>query len=319
MVMLISWIMIWPSAVMMDCSFSSSIWGLLALFSPCISGNVWTSCWCETTYMVYQGQYPLMSGPEPCQENLFCRFSLYVDSCCVGREQPASRSAPASVSSASVGEAQARQRAALIFDRVIFSPLPCAQQELDLLGALRPFVLLDGVRQVQGAQVGLLRRSQLLDKICVFLVHLCAPVRCFLQGKLSLKLGCIEQVVPLPIQVCLDCSLLRRDIAWPDRIAFLVNAILIVERRFSKLSLDLCINRQLGALERQLCIEDLRIGVIVHDRARDTLDILFDNAKRIGGVDKPLLALFSGLAARERNVHVHQQRAVSGLVHLFCF
>src|SRR6266566_1280704 len=112
--------MIWPSAVMMDCSFSSSICGLLALFSPCISGNVWISCWCETTYMVYQGQYPLMSGPEPCQENLFCRFSLYVDSCCVGREQPASASAPASVSSASV------------FDRVIFSPLPCAQQELDL-------------------------------------------------------------------------------------------------------------------------------------------------------------------------------------------
>src|SRR2546422_7188361 len=76
MVMLISWIMIWPSAVMMDCSFSSSICGLLALFSPCISGKVWISCWCETTYMVYQGQYPLMSGPEPCQENLFCRFSL---------------------------------------------------------------------------------------------------------------------------------------------------------------------------------------------------------------------------------------------------
>src|SRR5437870_5371699 len=305
--MLISWIMIWPSAVMMDCSFSSSIWGRLALPVPCISGKVWISCWCETTYMVYQDQYPLMSGPEPCQENLFCRFSLYVDSCCVGREQPASRSAPAKASSARV------------FDRVIFSPLPCAQQELDLLGALRPFVLLDGVRQVQGAQVGLLRRSQLLDKICVFLVHLCAPVRCFLQGKLSLKLRCVEQVVPLPIQVCLDCSLLRRDIAWPDRIAFLVNAILIVELRFSKLSLDLCIDRQLGTLERQFCIEDLRIGVIVHDRARDTLDILFDNAKRIGGVDKPLLALFGRLAAGERNVHVHQQRAVSGLVHLFCF
>src|SRR6266705_2372674 len=307
MVMLISWIMIGPSAVMMDCSFSSSICGLLALFSPCISGNVWISCWCETTYMEYQGQYPLMSGPEPCQENLFCRFSLYVDSCCVGREQPASRSAPASVSSASV------------FDRVIFSPLPCAQQELDLLGALRPFVLLDGVRQVQGAQVGLLRRSQLLDKICVFLVHLCAPVRCFLQGKLSLKLGCIEQVVPLPIQVCLDCSLLRRDIAWPDRIAFLVNAILIVELGFSKLCLNLCLDRQLGILEREFCIEDLGIGVIVHDRARDTFDILFDNAKRVCGVDKPLLALFSRLAAGERNVHVHQQRAVSGLVHLFCF
>src|SRR5438094_926255 len=191
MVMLISWIMIWPSAVMMDCSFSSSIWGILA-FSPGINGNVWISCWCETTCMVYQGQYHLMSGPGPCQENLFSRFSLY-------------------------------------------------------------------------------------------------------------------------------CSLLRRDIAWPDRIAFLVNAILIVERRFSKLSLDLCIDRQLGTLERQLCIEDLRIGVIVYDRASDTLDILFDNAKRIGGVDKPLLALFSRLAAGERNVHVHQQRAVSGLVHLFCF
>src|SRR5439155_351494 len=159
--MLISWIMIWPSAVMMDCSFSSSIWGMLALFSPCVSGKFWISCWCETTYMVYQGQYPLMSGPEPCQENLFSRFSLYVDSCCVGREQPAS--APASMSSASV------------FDRVISSPLPCAQQELDLLSALPPF----------------------------------------------------------------------------------------------------------------------GIAVIVHDRARDTLDILFDNAKRICGVDKPLLSLFS--------------------------
>src|SRR5437867_12194041 len=89
MVMLISWIMIWLSAVMMDCSFSSSIWGILA-FSPWINGNVWISCWCETTYMVYQGQYHLMSGPGPCHENLFSRFSLYVDSCCVGREQPAS-------------------------------------------------------------------------------------------------------------------------------------------------------------------------------------------------------------------------------------
>src|SRR5216117_3433823 len=157
MVMLISWIMIWPSAVMMDCSFSSSIWGMLALFSPCVSGKFWISCWCETTYMVYQGQYPLMSGPEPCQENLFSRFSLYVDSCCVGRVQPAS--APASVSSTSVGEAQARQCAALIFDRVIFSPLPCAQQELDLFSALGPFMLFDCVRHVQGAQVGLLRRS----------------------------------------------------------------------------------------------------------------------------------------------------------------
>src|SRR6266566_1437137 len=305
MVMLISWIMIWPSAVMMDCSFSSSIWGMLALFSPCVSGKFWISCWCETTYMVYQGQYPLMSGPEPCQENLFSRFSLYVDSCCVGREQPPS--AAASVSSASV------------FDRVISSPLPCAQQELDLLSALRPFVLLDCVRHVQGAQVGLLCRSQLLDKICVFPVHLCPPVRCFLQRKLPLKLRCVEQVVPLPIQVCLDCTLLWRDIAWPDRIAFLVNAILIVEQRFPKLCLDLCIDRQLDIFEREFCIEDFGIAVIVHDRARDTLDILFDNAKRICGVDKPLLALFSRLAAGERNVHVHQQRAVSGLVHLFCF
>src|SRR3989442_8957655 len=127
--MLISWIMIWPSAVMMDCSFSSSIWGRLALRSFCISGKFWITCWCETRYMVYQGQYPLMSGPGPCQENLFSRFSLYVDSCCVGREQPAN--IPTSMSSASVGEAQARakrkperaqpeeKRAALIFDRVI--------------------------------------------------------------------------------------------------------------------------------------------------------------------------------------------------------
>src|SRR5207249_749886 len=82
----------------------SSIWGVLA-FSPWINGNVWISCWCETTCMVYQGQYHLMSGPGPCQENLFSRFSLYVDSCCVGREQPAS--APANASSVSV------------FDRVI--------------------------------------------------------------------------------------------------------------------------------------------------------------------------------------------------------
>src|SRR5262245_52333759 len=167
MVMLISWIMIWPSAVMMDCSFSSSIWGMLALPSPLVSGKFWISCWCETTYMVYQGQYPRISGPGPCQENLFSRLSLYVDSCCVGREQPAS--VPASASSASV------------FDRVIFSPLPCSQQVLDLLSALRPLVLLDSVRHVQGAQVGLLRRSQRPNKICVFLVHLCAPVRCFLQ------------------------------------------------------------------------------------------------------------------------------------------
>src|SRR5437667_11752210 len=176
--MLISLIMIWPSAVMMDCSFSGSIWDRLALPVPCISGKFWISCWCETTYMLYQGQYILMSGPEPCQENLFCRFSLYVDSCCVGREQPAS--APASVSSANV------------FDRVIFSPLPCAQQELDLLRALGPFVLLDCVRHVQGAQVGLLCRSQRSDKICVFLVHLSTPVSSFLQGKLSLKLRCVE-------------------------------------------------------------------------------------------------------------------------------
>src|SRR5437899_12777092 len=85
MVMLISWIMIWPSAVMMDCSFSSSIWGILA-FSPWINGNVWISCWCETTCMVYQGQYHLMSGRGPCQETLFFRFSLYADSFCFGRE-----------------------------------------------------------------------------------------------------------------------------------------------------------------------------------------------------------------------------------------
>src|SRR5437764_11238696 len=179
MVMLISWIMIWPSAVMMDCSFSSSIWGMLALFSPCVSGKFWISCWCETTYMVYQGQYPLMSGPGPCQENLFSRFSLYVDSCCVGREHPAS--APASVSSASV------------FDRVIVSPLPRAQQELDLLSALRPLVLLDCVRHIQGAQVGLLGRSQLPDKVCIFPVHFCSPVRGFLQRKLSFKFRCVQQ------------------------------------------------------------------------------------------------------------------------------
>src|SRR5205809_7037644 len=104
MVMLISWIMIWPSAVMMDCSFSSSIWGILA-FSPWINGKVWISCWCETTFMVYQAQYHLMSGPGPCHENLFTRFSLYEDSCCVGREQRAS--APANASRVSV------------FDRVI--------------------------------------------------------------------------------------------------------------------------------------------------------------------------------------------------------
>src|SRR5260370_30198059 len=149
--MLISWIMIWPSAVIMDCSFSSSIWGRLLLFSLCISGKFWMTCWCEIRDMVYQGQYNLTSGPGPCQENLFCRFNLYVDSCCVGREQDAS--APASASSAS------------IFDRLIFSPLPCAQQELDLLSALRPLVLPDGVRHIQGAQVGLLRRSQLPDKV----------------------------------------------------------------------------------------------------------------------------------------------------------
>src|SRR5215831_8948 len=101
--------------------------------------------------MVYQGQYHLMSGPCPCQENLFSRFNLYVDSCCVGREQPAS--APASVSAANA------------IDRVIFSPLPCAQQEFDLLSALRPLVLPDCVRHVQGAQIGLLCRSQLADKV----------------------------------------------------------------------------------------------------------------------------------------------------------
>src|SRR5438034_10923889 len=95
MVMLISWIMIWPSAVMMDCSFSSSIWGILA-FSPWINGNVWISCWCETTYMVYQGQYHLMSVPGPCRDNLFSRFILNVDTCCVGREYLASSLAHAS-------------------------------------------------------------------------------------------------------------------------------------------------------------------------------------------------------------------------------
>src|SRR6267143_5564446 len=116
-----------------------------------------------------------------------------------------------------------------------FSPLPCAQQELDLFSALRPLVLLDSVRHVQSAQVGLLRWSQLPDKVCVFPVHLCSPVRCFLQGKLSFKLRCIQKVVPLPIEVCLDCSLLGRDITRPDRIAFPVDAILIVERRFPKL------------------------------------------------------------------------------------
>src|SRR5467141_421033 len=100
-----------------------------------------------------------------------------------------------------------------------FSPLPCAQQELDFLSALRPLVLLDCVRHVQSAQVGLLRWSQLPDKVCVFPVHFCSPVRSFLEGKLPFELRCVEQVVPLPIQVCLDCSLLWRDIAWPDRIA----------------------------------------------------------------------------------------------------
>src|SRR5919109_4036997 len=129
--MLISWIMIWPSAVMMDCSFSSSIWDMPPVLSFCTSGKFWITCWCEIRYMVYQGQYPLMSGPGPCHENLFSRFNRYVDSCCVGREQPAS--APASANSASV------------IDRVIFSPLPCAEQELDLLRALRPLVLLDCV------------------------------------------------------------------------------------------------------------------------------------------------------------------------------
>src|SRR2546426_5661385 len=144
MVMLISWIMIWPSAVIMDCSFSSSIWGILA-FSPGINGNVWISCWCETTCMVYQGQYHLMSGPGPCQENLFSRFSLYVDSCCVGREQPAS--APANASSVSV------------FDRVIVftsAPRPAGTRSFQCSPAL---VLLDCVRHVQGTQVGLLRRG----------------------------------------------------------------------------------------------------------------------------------------------------------------
>ena len=42
--MLISWIMIWPSAVMMDCSFSSSICGMSALFSFCTSGKFWITC-----------------------------------------------------------------------------------------------------------------------------------------------------------------------------------------------------------------------------------------------------------------------------------
>src|SRR5207253_246223 len=110
--MLISWIMIWPSAVMMDCSFSSSIWDRLGLLSFCASGKFWITCWCEIRYMVYQGQYPRMSGPWPCHENLFSTFSLYVDSCCVGRVQPAS--APASVSSVS------------IFDGFIFLLLPRA-------------------------------------------------------------------------------------------------------------------------------------------------------------------------------------------------
>src|SRR2546425_12844851 len=75
--------------------------------------------------MLYQGQYHLMSGPEPCQENLFSRFSRYVDSCCVGREQPAS--APASISSASV------------FDCVIFfylCPPPSRNSIFSLLSGL---------------------------------------------------------------------------------------------------------------------------------------------------------------------------------------
>src|SRR6185369_7954542 len=140
--------------------------------------------------MEYQGQYNLISGPWPCHENLFCRLSLYVDSCCVGREQAAS--APASMSSTSV------------FDRLIFSPLPRAQQELNFLGAFRPFVLLDCIRHVQSAQVRLLRSSQGSDKIRVFLVHLCSPVCCLFQGELPLEFRCIEQVVALPIQVCLN-------------------------------------------------------------------------------------------------------------------
>src|ERR1051326_906513 len=303
--MLISWIMIWPSAVMIDCSFSSSIWDKSALPSFWTSGKFWICCWCEIRCVVYQGQYPRMSGPWPCQENLFSRFSLYVDSCCVGRVQPAS--APASINSVS------------IFDGVIFLLLSRSQQELDLFGAFRSLVLLDCVRHVQGAQVGLLRRGQVPDEVCVFFVDFGSPFRRFLQGKLSFEFRCVKQIVPLPIEVCLDGSLLRRDITRPDRIAFLVDAVLRVELRFSKLRLDLCIDWQLGILQRELSIEDLEIGIIVHNRARDTLDILLDNAKRVCGVDKPLFALFRRLTAGERDVHVHQQRAVSSLVHLFCF
>src|SRR5438046_9945401 len=95
--MLISWIMIWLSAVMMDCSFSSSIWGILA-FSPWINGNVWISCWCETTFMVYQSQYHLMSRSGPCHENLLTRFILYVEPSTLDSEQRAS--APAKTASA---------------------------------------------------------------------------------------------------------------------------------------------------------------------------------------------------------------------------
>src|SRR2546423_12735843 len=144
--------------------------------------------------MLYQGQYNRISGPWPCQENLFSRFSRYVDSCCVGREQPAS--APATRSSAS-------------FFRVIFLPLPCAEQELDLLGAFRPLVLLDGVRHIQSAQVGLLRGRQIPDEICVLLVYFGSPLCGFLEGKLSLEFRCIEQVIALSVEVRLDRPLLR--------------------------------------------------------------------------------------------------------------
>src|SRR5215467_1824860 len=101
--------------------------------------------------MVYQGQYHRTSGPGPCQENWFSRFKRYVDSCCVGREQAVST--PASVSST------------IFFDNVMISPLPCAQQELDLFGALGPLMLLNCVRHVQRAQIGLLCRSQFSDEV----------------------------------------------------------------------------------------------------------------------------------------------------------
>src|SRR5215467_8173538 len=121
--------------------------------------------------MVYQGQYHRTSGPGPCQENWFSRFNRYVDSCCVGREQPAST--PASVSST------------IFLDNIMISPLPCTQQELNLFGTLRPLVLLDCVRHIQRAQIRLLRRRQLPNEVRIFSVDFGSPDRGLLKGKLS--------------------------------------------------------------------------------------------------------------------------------------